>query len=309
MSVEVQSLEVIVHPENVAAAFQRNEANLFAIWMCLNAVDRASCRDGRFRLDSTYLMIQKVTGVKRAQAYALFKKGVGVYWSDTYRASKPTADGKVDKFVLLRSLKHVVAHLQPNMTRSHALSVPISEFAGDDGGFTPVKRMLMDIVIGRNTSPISRAQMTAALNVSMTTVKRCLRESPRLHKQTNFAVLHRGKDEQDARSVANRLRIASGGKRAYRVGLADGAYHVFQQLPNTFFLNDWDRLPISQRPRELRAFDSEVTARCKPRIYDNGFHRSTITGPALSFKPTMTSARQRYEHNKRWQARDMELQK
>jgi hypothetical protein len=85
-------------------------------------------------------------------------------------------------------------------------------------------------------------------------------------KSRNFEVVSNGYDSK----VLSHIMQNQIDPWRYRIIAKENYYQLLKQIPNSYFLNEFDRLPLCLRPKELKRNDKIILANLDPRKYHNG---------------------------------------
>ena len=97
--------------------------------------------------------------------------------------------------------------------------------------------------------------------MSESAVRCALKSSNIVKARQNFEVIAHDKDSKTLLSMVKK------DVQKYRIVKNGELYLLTKQIPNDYFLNDFERLPLSTRPKELKKIDKLLLAKLDPVKY------------------------------------------
>lgn len=259
---------VIIYPELISASFKKKEADLLFIWTIIKTLDKEyRTNSGHVSLDDLTSVIGNFLDIDKSHVYRILKKGIGKYWDmpKGIRGKKSTS---------IYSYNRVSNRLNPQMTRTAPYSIPIHNFiflkreSGDPSAWTHIKSLLMATIAARcgQNRPISYASIEEHTGMSRKTIRNYLLGCPHLNIYSNFCIVESNKDYDILKyRIGNYMDKAK--KRSYCIAYKDNKWHIMQQLPNTYELPEFNRLPYYRRPKCLKSFDSINAEKSSSKLY------------------------------------------
>ena len=229
---------LILYPELAAESLKNNESDIFIIWSILKKVDTVG--SGIVLLSDILKICEKVLGLKSTYAYTKITKGIGKYWRE------PKGRNGY-KTVGLFSFKQIVVRLSPKLARSEPIVIPFNYF--NSNGFKNsknIKNLLIGCVAGRyvDNRPISLASIQENTGQSESTVRNAIKECAFLEYKTNTEKVSVSKNILGAMASKSMQEKSV----AYKIEKIENNYFMIKQLPNSYIIKDFDRLPLKCRP-------------------------------------------------------------
>lgn len=229
---------LILYPELAAEALKNNESDIFIIWSILKKID--SSGSGIIWMGDILKLCEKVLGLKSTYAYSKINKGIGKYWREP--------KGKNGcKTVGLFSFKQIVLRLSPKIARSEPVVIPFTYFnANGYKNSKNIKNLLIGCVAGRYVDhrPISLASIQENIGQSENTVRNAIKECAFLEYKTNTEKVSVSKNILGVMAS----KSIQDNSVAYKIKKIDNNYFMIKQLPNSYIIKDFDRLPLKCRP-------------------------------------------------------------
>jgi hypothetical protein len=232
---------LILYPELAAEALKNNEQDIFIIWSFLKKLDT----DGKGLVwqGDILKLCEKIFGIHSTHAYSKISKGIDKYWR------KPKGQNG-QKMIGLFSFKQVVERLSPKLSRCEPIVIPFSYF--DSHGLKnskQIKNLLIGCIAGRfvDHRPISLASIQENTGQSENTVRNAIKECAFIETKINYNPVAINKSALEA------LKIKSLQENSVSLTITkkDDLYFINKQLPNSYIIKDFDRLPLKCRPEIL----------------------------------------------------------
>ena len=268
--------EIIIYPELAAQVLKNNESDIFILWTIIRTLNTQGT--GLVLIDDILTLCNKILGIKSTYAYAKIHKGVNKYWRAPYGT-------KGNKYLGLLSFKQVVKNLNPELTRTEPILVPLSYFYSHGSKNSKhIKNFLVGCVAGRYTDnrPISIASLIENCGIKESSIRNAIKDCAFIIQRPNYRLVMMDKDEL---KVTIQKNISPNCLRL-RVVKNEDFYQLVEQLPNSYIISEFDRLPLRMRPDVLKK--NENVASLKHRRY----HRSKKSAIwSTADKPELTEYR------------------
>jgi hypothetical protein len=248
---------LIIYPEIAASCLKNNEADLYIIWLLSKKIDIEG--NGIVNLADILNITNKVLSLKSTWAYTKISKGENTYWRKPY--------GKHGKKQLgLLGINSIIKRLTPDITRCKPIKIPIKVFHNCSS--KQIREIFIAIVASRyeDHRPISISTICKNTGQSESSVRNAIKSSQMVVKSRNFEVVSNGYDSK----VLSHIMQNQTDPWRYRIIAKENYYQLLKQIPNSYFLNEFDRLPLCLRPKELKRNDKTILANLDPRKYHNG---------------------------------------
>lgn len=214
-------INVVLDPNLIAASFKGKEADLFALWAVLKAVDYAKGKSGAVCQNKALEVIMHFFNIKKRQAYNKIQEGANKYWSQI--------DG--NKKIYIYSAKRINNRLNPETLCGHNYVLSIEDLSREEG-WKYIKSFLMCLVAARmeHGRPISHQSIAENTGVSVSTVKRLIDYSDMIVKTQNINIIYMNGDL----SEALKIRREQDESHKYVMRFLDGVWCVCKMLPNSY---------------------------------------------------------------------------
>jgi hypothetical protein len=147
----------------------------------------------------------------------------------------------------LFSFKQIVLRLSPKIARSEPVVIPFNYFnANGYKNSKNIKNLLIGCVAGRyvDQRPISLASIQENVGQSENTVRNAIKECAFLEYKTNTEKVSVSKNILGVMAS----KSIQDNSVAYKIQKIDNNYFMIKQLPNSYIIKDFDRLPLKCRP-------------------------------------------------------------
>ncbi len=245
----------IVNPELLAEIIKKNECDLYTIWNISKLIDTNG--SGIIAVRELLNICKKLFNFKSKYIYEKLNSGVDLYWT------KPHGQIR-NKKICLFSISKIVTRLNPNVTRSKPVAIPISVIEGL--GTKGIKELYISIFAARyeNDSPISITSLEKFLGVSESTARNALKNCSFIKTKKNYEII----STDTSKDKLAKLIVADHHPYNLRIIQKDGVYLLLKQIPNSYHLFGLDRLPFKYRPKCLRLLDKNILANLSKKKYD-----------------------------------------
>jgi len=246
---------IIINPELLPAIIKNNECDSFTIWNVAKLIDING--SGIIKLKELLNICNKLFSLKSKYVYEKINSGIDLYWT------KPHGQIR-NKKICLFSINKIVSRLQPNVTRTKPVAIPISVLEGLNT--KTVKELYISIFASRyeNDSPISISSLEKFLGISESSIRNALKNCSYIKTKKNYELLSSSPTKE---SLA-KLIIADNHPYNLRIIQKDDRYVLIKQIPNSYHLFGLDRLPLKYRPKCLRLLDKNILANLSKKKYD-----------------------------------------
>lgn len=246
---------IIVNPELLPEIIKRNETDLFTVWNVSKLIDITG--SGIIAVKELLNICEKIFNIKSKYIYEKLNAGIDLYWS------KPHGQIR-NKKICLFSINKLVARLNPNVTRSKPVAIPVTFLEGL--GSKSIKEFYISIFAARyeNDSPISINSLEKFLGVSESSVRNAIKNCSHIKTKKNYEILL----SDTYKDKLIKYIVADNHPYNLRIIERDGKYLLLKQLPNSYHLFGLDRLPLKYRPKCLRIIDKSILANLSKKKYD-----------------------------------------
>ena len=234
-------IKFIIYPELVAKTIKENELDLYLIWLFCKKQD--SNGSGIIEVANLLQIATFLFNIKSNHIYKKVDSGVDKYWGKVFIKNNK-------RYVCLYSNKKLVERLKPEIYKTKPFVIPQSFFEKlSDRNYKMLKSLFISLVAGRydDERPVSIEALTHQLNLSESTIRNALKDSVILSKRTNFIEIGDKKITDILYTKTNEKVVVTG-----------GSIKLFKQLPNSYFVDCFSRMPIKTRPKELKANDKKL---------------------------------------------------
>lgn len=246
MTTENKTKNIIIYPELAAKVLQNNESEIFIIWSILKTLDT---KGTGVVLQSDILEIcKKVFDLNPTYAYSKITKGIDKFW----RKPKGTKGNKV---MGLFSFKAVCQRLKPDLTRCHPIVVPLEYFVSGTSDCKFFKNFLVGCVAGRYVDGRPISIPTIALNCGLceSTVRNALKTCSFINIKPKYKII---KSDPSRIKLQVFKNLSESGIK-YRIVQGQDGFLLVEQMPNSYTISEFDRLPVRFRPDVLKKFKNE----------------------------------------------------
>jgi hypothetical protein len=246
MTTENKSKNIIIYPELAAKVLQNNESEIFILWCILKTLDTNGT--GVVLMSDILEICKKVFGLNPTYAYSKITKGIDKCWR------KPKGS-KGKKVMGLFSFKAICQRLQPDLTRCHPIVVPLNYFVSGTTDCKFFKNFLIGCVAGRYVDgrPISIAAIALNCGLCESTTRNALKTCSFLDIKPKYKIIK--SDPSKTKLQVFKSLSESGIK--YRIAQGQDGFLLVEQMPNSYTISDFDRLPVRFRPDVLKKFKNE----------------------------------------------------
>ena len=222
MTTENKVKSIIIFPELAAKVLQNNESELFIIWSILKTLDTKGT--GVVLISDILDICQKILGLNPTYAYTKIAKGVDKFW----RKPKGTKGVKVTG---LFSFKNICERLQPDLTRCHPISVPLSYFISGTADCKFFKNFLIGCVAGRyiDGRPLSIASIASNCSLCESTIRNALKSCSFLITTQKYKIIKSDKSKTKLQVLKN---LSENGIKL-RIVVGQDEFLLVEQRPNS----------------------------------------------------------------------------
>jgi hypothetical protein len=246
MTTENKSKNIIIYPELAAKVLQNNESEIFILWCILKTLDTNGT--GVVLMSDILEICKKVFGLNPTYAYSKITKGIDKYWR------KPKGS-KGKKVMGLFSFKAICQRLQPDLTRCHPIVVPLNYFVSGTTDCKFFKNFLIGCVAGRYVDgrPVSIAAIALNCGLCESTTRNALKNCLFLDIKPKYKIIK----SDPSRTKLQVFKSLSESGIKYRIAQGQDGFILVEQMPNSYTISDFDRLPVRFRPDILKKFKNE----------------------------------------------------
>ena len=246
MTTENKAKNIIIYPELAAKVLQNNESEIFILWCILKTPDTNGT--GVVLMSDILEICKKVFGLNPTYAYSKITKGIDKYWR------KPKGS-KGKKVMGLFSFKAICQRLQPDLTRCHPIVVPLNYFVSGNTDCKFFKNFLIGSVAGRYVDgrPISIAAIALNCGLCESTTRNALKTCSFLDVKPKYKIIK----SDPSRTKLQVFKSLSESGIKYRIAQGQDGFLLVEQMPNSYTISDFDRLPVRFRPDVLKKFKNE----------------------------------------------------
>jgi hypothetical protein len=246
MTTESKAKNIIIYPELAAKVLQNNESEIFILWCILKTLDTNGT--GVVLMSDILEICKKVFGLNPTYAYSKITKGIDKCWR------KPKGS-KGKKVMGLFSFKAICQRLQPDLTRCHPIIVPLNYFVSGTTDCKFFKNFLIGCVAGRYVDgrPISIAAIALNCGLCESTTRNALKTCSFLDIKPKYKIIK----SDPSRTKLQVFKSLSESGIKYRIAQGQDGFILVEQMPNSYTISDFDRLPVRFRPDVLKKFKNE----------------------------------------------------
>ena len=249
--------EIILYPEILASVIKNNEEDIFCLWLLSKKIDINN--NGLIDIKELINIAKLCLGIKSNYVYTKISKGVNKYWREPFGKN-----GK--KKIGLLSLDKITFRLKPDITRSKPVSIHINELKSDGLNSRHIRSLFVSIIAGRydDKRPISVGSLIHNTGLKRSSIFDILKESKYLKVINNYSIVSEDYNKNNLISIMQNTDTPW----SHRIIETNGIYRLIKQLPNTYVLNDFDRLPLKKRPKCLKLNDKVLIDNLKEARYN-----------------------------------------
>lgn len=242
---------ITIYPELASSVLINKEDDLYILWLLAKKVDING--SGIISLREMFNFAKIVLGIKSNYIYEKIDKGVNKYWRKPFGPYG-------NKSICLLSPTKVITRLQPKITRSKPVIVPLSYIQNSER--KQIKILLISIVAGRfsDNRPISMYSLIHNTGLSESTIRNALHESKCITIKSNYFVIA---TDSNKVKLAN-LMQQSKEPWACKIVNSNGIFQLIKQQANSYDL-DFYRLSYKLRPKELKRNDKKLFDLLEPK--------------------------------------------
>lgn len=232
--------EVVLYPELLASVLKNKEEDIFTIWLIAKKIDIQN--NGLIHLSELLNIVKLTLGLSSTFIYNKINKGIDLYWR------KPSGkNGK--KLVGLISINKIIERLKPQITRVMPVSLNLNYLKSNSKN---IRNLYISIVAGRYTDlrPISIETICNNTGLSESTVHKALKSCNHLKTKSNYKILC---ETDNLNNI--KIYMLKNQDKSIIVEQSDNLFRLLKQVGNTYILMDFDRLPLSTRPKSLKKND------------------------------------------------------
>ena len=246
MTTENKAKSIIIYPELAAKVLQNNESEIFIIWSILKTLDTKGT--GVVLMSDILEICKKIFDLNPTYAYSKITKGIDKFWR------KPKGS-KGKKVMGLFSFKAICQRLQPDLTRCHPIVVPLNYFVSGTSDCKFFKNLLIGCVAGRYVDGRPLSIPTIALNcgLSESTVRNALKTCSFLNIKPKYKTIKSDPSRVKLQVFKN---LSESGIK-FRIVQGQDGFLLVEQMPNSYTISEFDRLPVRFRPDVLKKFKNE----------------------------------------------------
>ena len=238
------SKNIIINPEIAASVLKNKEDDLYILWLLAKKIDVNG--SGIVSLREIFNFAKIVLNIKSNYIYEKIDKGVNKYWRKPFGPYG-------NKSVCLLSPAKIISRLQPEITRSKPVVVPLSYIQSSDK--KSIRILLISIVAGRYTDdrPLSMYSLIHNIGLSESTIRNSLYDSKCISIKKNYLILS---SSEDKLYLSQQMQTCNQ-PWACKIIFKDGIFHLIKQQANSYDL-DFYRLSYKLRPKELKRNDKKL---------------------------------------------------
>jgi hypothetical protein len=272
MTTENKTKNIYIYPELAAKVLQNNESEIFIIWSILKTLDTKGT--GVVLMSDILEICKNVFGLNPTYAYSKINKGIDKFWR------KPKGS-KGNKVIGLFSFKSICQRLQPDLTRCHPIVVPLGYFISGTSDCKFFKNFLIGCVAGRYVDgrPLSIATIALNCGLSESTTRNAIKSCSFLTTKPKYKIIK----TDICKTKLQIIKSLSKSGIKYRIVQGEDGYMLVEQMPNSYSISEFERLPLRVRPDVLKKFKNEnlVPARY---ISEDGRWQNNDKSDILNFR-------------------------
>lgn len=238
------SKSIIINPEIAASVLKNKEDDLYILWLLAKKIDVNG--SGIVPIKEIFNFAKIVFDIKSNYVYEKIEKGIDKYWRKPFGPYG-------NKSVCLISPAKIISRLQPQITRSKPVVVPLSFIQSSDK--KSIRSLLISIVAGRyiDNRPLSMYSLIHNIGLSESTIRNALYESKCISIKKNFMILS---SSDNKLSLSKQMQTCNQ-PWACKIISENGIFHLIKQQANSYDL-DFYRLSYKLRPKELKRNDKKL---------------------------------------------------
>ena len=231
-----------VYPEIIAKTICENELDIYLIWSLAKLTDKTG--NGIVSYKKILEIASNLLGIRSTQIYLKLNSGIDNYWSKPFLF-------KNNKCVCLFGLKKIITRLKPNLTRCKPFVIPLDFFDNIELSNKNLKSIFISLVAGRfdDHRPLSVASLMNNCGLSESTIRNAIKDSAIIEVKNNFQILFESNNKESFKDFKH---------SSYKLLGDNGKYQLVKQLPNSYIVNVFNRLPLKARPKELKLNDRQL---------------------------------------------------
>lgn len=227
-----------VYPEIIAATLKENELDLYLIWAFSKKKDISG--NGIIEISEIINTACVLMNLKSNYVYNKIHNGVDKYWGKIFIKNKK-------RYTCLFSLKKIVNRLKPDLRKCKPFVIPMSFFDKTGLNSKYLKNTFISLVAGRyeDGKPVSIEALVHNMGLSESTIRNAIKESEVVETRLNY------------REIKNLtlLQLLERKQLNQKIIMRAGQHVLIQQLPNSYHIDCFARLPFKLRPKELKVND------------------------------------------------------
>jgi len=227
-----------VYPEIIAATLKENELDLYLIWAFSKKKDISG--NGILEVSEIINIACVLMNLKSNYVYNKIYNGVDKYWSKIFIKNKK-------RYICLFSMKKIVNRLKPDLRKCKPFVIPMAFFNRTDLSSKYLKNTFISLVAGRyeDGRPVSLEALVNNMGLSESTIRNAIKDSDVVETKSNY------KEIQNL----SKLQLLEMKQINQKIIMREGKYVLIQQLPNSYHVDCFARLPYKLRPKELKVND------------------------------------------------------
>ena len=243
---------VVIYPEIVAEIIKNNEEDIFALW--LHAKSLNTEKNGIVSIKSVIQYCSETQNIKSNFVYTKINKGIGKYWRKPYGKNG-------NKSIGLLSIGNIIKRLAPKITRVEPVVVPRKLFIDSSKN---IRSLLICLVAGRyvDSRPLSFYSLIHNLGISESAIRNAIKDCVYINVYKNFDTVA----ESISRDSLVPIMQSQSTPWSYKILSNENIFKLVKQLPNSYELI-FKRLPLKQRPKELKKNDKLLLDFLEPKRY------------------------------------------
>lgn len=268
---------IVLYPEVLSSVIKNKEEDIFTLWLFAKKIDIN--KNGIVPLNEILNIAKLTLGLESTYVYNKIKKGIGLYWRQP--------NGKNgSKTIGLFSINKIIERLSPEITRVKPVIVNQNIFKSESLNLKNLRTLYIAIVAGRyaDNRPISIQALVNNLGISESTIHNAIKNFNHIKVFNNFKVISEFENLLDARKY-----ILSCHSPKLKIVNNNNKFSVTEQLPNSYVLFDFDRLPLRARPRALKQNDKLMLDKIEEARYHINGQYKTINNHKIITSLSYTS--------------------
>jgi len=227
-----------VYPEIIASTIKENELDLYLIWAFSKKKDISG--NGIIEISEIINIACALMNLKSNYVYNKIHNGVDKYWGKIFIKNKK-------RYTCLFSLKKIINRLKPDLRKCKPFIIPMAFFNKPNISSKYLKNTFISLIAGRyeDGRPVSIEALINNMGLSESTIRNAIKESEVVETRSNYREI---KD-------LTLLQLLESKQFNQKVVIRDGKHVLIQQLPNSYHIDCFARLPFKLRPKELKVND------------------------------------------------------